>query len=317
MKVIASSGRDDLARVYIVEFDNGLQVECAESVQPPIPLEKKWVMLISTLFGCPVGCSMCDAGTEYHGKLSATQITEQIEMMIRRRFPNMKVPSTQFKVQFARMGEPALNLEVIDVLKELPNRIDAPGFMPSISTVAPTGTMKFFEELLKVKQNLYTNGNFQLQFSIHTTDDILRRKIIPVSTWTLAEIADYGTKFFSLGDRKVTLNFALAKDSPLETDVLLKYFDPNIFLIKITPLNPTYNAIKNNLTSHINASVATDKRNSLVEDIRNAGYTVILSIGEQEENKIGSNCGQYLKAHVNSKTHMENGYTYAISKVSE
>ena len=231
MKVIASSGRDDLARVYIVEFENGLQVECAESLQPPLPLEKKWVMLVSTLFGCPVGCSMCDAGAEYHGKLSAGQIADQIEMMIRRRFPSMKVPSAQFKVQFARMGEPALNPSVIDVLRDLPDRIDAPGFMPSISTVAPNGTDKFFNDMLEVKNDLYSGGNFQLQFSLHTTDPVLRRQIIPAKTWSMAQIAEYGEKFYSSGDRKVTLNFALAKGSPLKPQVLLKHFNPDFFLI--------------------------------------------------------------------------------------
>ncbi|MCD4706473.1 MAG: radical SAM protein [Candidatus Sabulitectum sp.] len=316
MKVIASSGRDDLARVYIVEFENGLQVECAESVQPPLPLEQKWVMLVSTLFGCPVGCSMCDAGAEYHGKLTASQITEQIEMMTRRRFPDMKVPSKQFKVQFARMGEPALNPSVIHALRNIPKRINAPGFMPSISTVAPRGTDRFFKDLLDVKRNLYSNGNFQLQFSLHTTDPVLRRQIIPVNTWSMPEIAAYGREFYSSGDRKITLNFALAKDSPLEPEVLLEHFDPGYFLIKITPLNPTYRAMENKLSSHIDPS-SPEERNDLIESIRRAGYRVILSIGEQEENRIGSNCGQYLRAHANSRNSMKEGYTYPISELVE
>jgi 23S rRNA (adenine2503-C2)-methyltransferase len=316
MKVVASSGRDDLARVYIVEFENGLQVECAESVQPPLPLEKKWVLLVSTLYGCPVGCSMCDAGTEYHGRLSASEITDQIEMMVRRRFPTMYVPSAQFKVQFARMGEPALNPAVIDVLKDLPGRIYAPGFMPSISTVAPAGADRFFRDLLDVKTNLYPRGNFQLQFSLHTTDPVLRRSIVPVNTWTMAEIAAYGREFHQTGNRKVTLNFALAKGSPLEPEVLLQHFDPKHFLVKITPLNPTYRAMENNLSSQIDPSSAGIE-NEVVTRVKNAGYRVILSIGEQEENQIGSNCGQYLKAHIFSSTGMTSGYTYPIQELVE
>ncbi len=54
MIVAASMGRDDLARVYIVEYPGGGRVECAESLQPPRPIEDKWVMLVSTLLGCPV-----------------------------------------------------------------------------------------------------------------------------------------------------------------------------------------------------------------------------------------------------------------------
>ncbi len=313
MKVLASSGRDDLARVYIVEFDRRGKVECAESVQPPLPLQEKWVLLVSTLFGCPVGCSMCDAGSEYQGKLTAEEIISQIKMMISRRFPDMRVPSKQFKVQFARMGEPALNPAVIDVLQNIPDMIQAPGFMPSISTVAPAGTEQFFERLLDVKEKLYGGGKFQLQFSIHTTDPVLRRSIIPVNTWSMNEIAAYGKRFYRQKDRKITLNFALAKGSPLCAETLLQHFDPEIFLIKITPLNPTYKAKENKLISHIDPYSGAE-RDDLVNSIRNAGYDVIVSIGEQEENKIGSNCGQYLKTHIESSEKMDEGYTYSISE---
>jgi len=316
MKVVASSGRDDLARVYIVEFENGEKVECAESVQPPLPLEDKWVMLVSTLFGCPVGCSMCDAGAEYHGRLSEEQLFSQIEMMVTRRFPDMKVPSKQFKVQFARMGEPALNPAVISVLGNLPGRMNAPGFMPSISTIAPRGTDVFFSDLLTVKRKLYAKGNFQLQFSLHTTDPVLRKRIVPVKTWSLDQIAAYGREFHSPGDRKITLNFALAKGSPLSPDVLLQHFDPGVFLIKITPLNPTYRAKENGLESHIDPCSGTPA-DSLAGAVRSAGYDVIVSIGEQEENRIGSNCGQYLKAHLNSEARDIEGYSYPITVVAE
>lgn len=316
MKITASSGRDDLARVYIVESANGRKVECAESLQPPKPIEEKWVLLVSTLFGCPVGCSMCDAGSEYHGRLSAEQIYSQIELMVKRRFPEMTVPSRQFKVQFARMGEPALNPAVIDVLRFIPERMDAPGFMPSISTVAPSGTEGFFHDLLEVKEKLYGKGNFQLQFSLHTTDPELRRKIIPVKTWPMDEIAKYGREFYTQGDRKITLNFALAKGSPLSANTLLEHFDPDVFLIKITPLNPTYRAAENGLTSHINP-FCTDRGDTLISSLMEAGYQVIVSIGEEEENKIGSNCGQYLRAHIASEGRMRNGYTYPIAEVAE
>ncbi len=315
MKVIASSGRDDLARVYIVEFSNGLKVECAESLQPPHTIEQKWVMLVSTLFGCPVGCSMCDAGEGYHGKLTAEQIEDQIIMMVKRRYPNLHVPSAQFKVQFARMGEPALNPAVLQVLEELPDKIDAPGFMPSISTVAPDGTEDFFEKLLVIKNNKYSNGHFQLQFSLHTTDCVFRKTIIPTNSWSMAKIAEYGNRFYTPGDRKVTLNFALAQGSPFEPQALLKHFSPEKFLIKITPLNPTYRARRNKLNSHVDPSNPT-KSNKIVKSLKDIGYDVILSIGEQEENHIGSNCGQYLEAHKLSEKEMEEGYTYPLKNHS-
>lgn len=224
----------------------------------------------------------------------------------------MRVPSSQFKVQFARMGEPALNPAVNRVLEFLPERMDAPGFMPSVSTVAPEGADDFFAELLEVKDRLYRNGSFQLQFSIHTTDPVMRREIVPVKTWSMERIADYGNSFFSEGDRKITLNFALAKGSPLDPQVLLDHFDPRVFLVKITPVNPTYRAAENGLSSHIDPS-GQNGGDRLADFVREAGYQVIVSIGEQEENRIGSNCGQYLRAHLDSGDSLPGGYTYAVS----
>lgn len=311
MKVIASTGKEEIAVVYILEMDGGKLVECVESVQPPLPRLEKWVLLVSTMFGCPVGCAMCDAGGYYQGKLAAEEILTQIEFLVRQRFPDGNIPSRQFKIQFARMGEPALNPAVLDVLKALPDRCQAPGLIPSISTIAPVGCLNFFERLLETKKMYYANGRFQLQFSLHTTDAQLRDKIIPVRKWGFSEMAEYGERFYAPGDRKITLNFALAHHAPLEAVVLQKYFSPDKFLIKITPVNPTYRAAKNNLVSHIDAHTP-DKRDKVVESLRSAGYEVILSIGDVEENQVGSNCGQYLQAHLNASEKISDGYTYPL-----
>lgn len=308
MNVIAKAGRDDIATVYIAEFDKDKRVEFVESIQPPLPIEKKWVLIISSLYGCPVGCSFCDAGNDYKGKLSKDELLYQIDYMIKKRFPDRKVNVEKFKIQFARMGEPSLNQNVIDVLEELPKIYDIPGFMPSISTVAPEGTDKFFQDLLNIKERYYKE-KFQLQFSIHTTDVELRNKLIPVKKWDFAKIAEYGQNFYKDGDRKITLNFALADNYPVDSDLLLEYFNPDKFLIKITPVNPTYKAVQNGIKSYI----TPDKNEYLVINaLRQAGYDVILSIGELEENFIGSNCGQYLTNYQNKKDSIENSYTYKL-----
>ena len=128
-------------------------------------------------------------------------------------------------------------------------------------------------------------------------------------------MAEYGERFYAPGDRKVTLNFALAKDMPVDPAVLLNYFTPNKFLIKITPLNPTYRAMENNLSSYINPHVEGNGY-QVVESLKKAGYQVIVSIGETEENFIGSNCGQYIKRHLSASEHILDGYTYSIQDIS-
>ena len=311
IKVHASAGNEDLAMVYIVETSPGNLVECVESVQPPLPREKKWVLLVSTMFGCPIGCLMCDAGGHYHGKPTSDEILAQIDFLVDKRFPDRIIPCEQFKIQFARMGEPSLNSQVLDVLQELPQRYQAPGLMPSISTVAPAGTERFFNRLLEIKQEYYTGGHFQFQVSLHTTDTELRDHFIPVKKWSFTQIAEYGERFFTPGDRKITLNFALAQGMPVDPAVLLSFFDPDKFLIKITPLNPTYRARENDLVSYVNPLSAGQKY-EIIQALQEAGYQVILSIGETEENLIGSNCGQYLRTHLSSELPIEDGYTYQV-----
>jgi 23S rRNA (adenine2503-C2)-methyltransferase len=141
-----------------------------------------------------------------------------------------------------------------------------------------------------------------MQFSIHTTDQRLREKLIPIKKWDFSRIADYGAKFYAAGDKKITLNFALAKNSPICVKELKKYFDPSIFIIKITPVNPTINSMNNKIESYFVTGAANEDTNKLLEQLRDAGYEVILSIGELEENQIGSNCGQYVRKFITNKT---------------
>ncbi len=295
MEVLEEYGRDDLAKVYVAAMRGSREhlVEFVESIQPPIPRDEKWVLIVSTLFGCPVGCKMCDAGGEYKGKLTSEEILDEIDYMVRRRFPDGDIPISKFKIQFARMGDPALNPEVLTVLKQLPMIYNAPGLLPSVSTVAPKNSEEFFEKLLNIKNRHYRNGRFQFQFSIHTTDVNKRNELIPTSKFNFKEMADYGRRFYEDGDKKITLNFAMSKGYPVDVDIVKQYFDPDIFIIKLTPINPTERAMCNELVSEIDAYNPASA-NQIVKDFRSQGFDVILSIGEVEENKIGSNCGQFV-----------------------
>ena len=308
MKVFAVTGASDVAAVYMADMGDGRLIEFVEALQPPYSRDERWILMVSTLFGCPVKCLICDAGGQYRGKPTSEQILAQVEYMVHRWYPDGYVPAAKFKIQFARMGEPALNLAVLDALEELPRRIRAPGLMPSVSTIAPLGTDAFFERLIDVKDRLFANGRFQFQFSIHTTDAALRDQLIPVRKWTFDRMAAYGERFLRSGDRKITLNFALAKGMPVEPEVLLRYFDPEHYLLKITPVNPTCQAVRNGLTSYIDPHQPED-RSELAERLGTAGYQVIVSIGEVRENQIGSNCGQYVLKYIKNREPVLDGYT--------
>jgi 23S rRNA (adenine2503-C2)-methyltransferase len=294
MKILYQTPMHDIATVYVAKTSAGKLIEFVESTQPPYTRDEKWVLIISTLYGCPVQCPFCDANGFYKGKLSQDDLWSQIDCLVLKRFPNKIIPIPKFKIQFARMGEPTLNMNVISVLDEIQDRYNAPGLIPSLSSIAPFGCDAFFKALLNVKQEKYNAGNFQLQFSIHTTDIVLRDKLIPIKKWSFQKIANYGEKFYQQGDRKITLNFALTEEAPINPAVLKTHFSPDKFLIKLTPINPTIHAKKNKIKSFID-SAQTKKNKILVDRLKGAGFETLLSIGELEENKIGSNCGQYVQ----------------------
>jgi 23S rRNA (adenine2503-C2)-methyltransferase len=291
-RVVSEFGNDSVAKVYVAQFPDGRMVEFVESLQPPRPREEKWVVIVSSLFGCPVKCAMCDAGGDYRGQLSAEQILAQTDYVVRSRYPDGIVPAKRFKVQFARMGEPALNPAVLEALSKLKTRYTAPGLVACLSTVAPAASGKFFEGLLDVKENYY-RGRFQLQFSVHSTDAKERDAIIPVAKWGLGQISRFGDTWFRPGDMKITLNFAAAKGSKIDPAVLASHFDTRRFLVKLTPLNPTKAVARRGMETMLDPDAPAES-DQLVQALRDEGFEVIVSIGDQEENRIGSNCGMYL-----------------------
>lgn len=311
MRVLAEYGNDTLARVFIAQLrdDPRSVVEFVESVQPPIPREEKWVLIISSMFGCPVGCAMCDAGGDYAGPLTAEEMMAQIDALVYRRYPDRRVPASKFKVQFARMGEPSLNPAVLGVLRRLPSAYDAPGLLVSLSTVAPSRSEPFFVELRRIKDDLYGGGRIQLQFSIHTSDQKIRRELIPISTWDFDRLAEYGKSFCrpEEGDRKITLNFATMEGVPIEPSVIRNHFDPDLFLIKLTPLNPTLRSSERRMRSVLDHDVPQTGR-EMIDAFSEEGFDVILSMGEAEENRIGSNCGQYVQRALNLKRWVADAY---------
>ncbi len=52
-----------------------------------------------------------------------------------------------------------------------------------------------------------------------------------------------------------------------------------------------------------------------MQALQEAGYDVIVSIGDVEESYIGSNCGQYLRKHMEFRRAAGSGYTYPVQEM--
>ncbi|MBI4386963.1 MAG: isochorismatase family protein [Elusimicrobia bacterium] len=295
MRIIEQKNLPGLATLYLAQFRKGPDhlVELVDTLEPGVPKALKWVMMISTQFGCPVGCRMCDAGAMgYQGNLDPEEILAQIEYIIRanrdldvRRHPKVKI-------HFARMGEPSLNPNVLEALRSLAREFPYPGILPSLSTVAPKSpaVAPFFEELVDIKNALFPDGRFQLQFSLHSLSEEKRKEIVPIKKWDLDEVAAYGKKFWRTGDRKITLNFALAQGETLDAKRLAGIFPPDKFLVKITPINPTETADLHAATHLWTQPPDSIKASS--REIESRGFETILSPSLPEEIDAETSCGQ-------------------------
>ncbi len=304
LKIVSSKDVGELGRLFLGRFGTSPNkvVEFVDTIEPGIPREEKWVLMISTQFGCPVGCLMCDAGGHgFYGNLSAEQMLDQIDHVAASR-PELRLAAhPKFKIHFARMGEPALNSEVTRALELLAVKYPFPGVMPSISTVAPAGghSSAFFEDLLRVKNKHFAGGKFQLQFSLHGLLDHERDRVVPISKWSLKKIAQYGERFMRDGDRKVTLNFAVAPGIRIFPGVVSRIFSPDSFLIKITPVNATERSVLSKTANPwrgLPADIQSD-----ADGLHQKGYQVIVSPSAQEEIDAETSCGQLWALRAKSK----------------
>ena len=296
MEILSKQGDSELATVYVAKFrnDKNLLAEFVDARDPEISKDKKWVIIVSTQFGCPVNCEMCDAGGNYYGNLSREDIFDQINFVINNDQKNRLNKVDKLKIQFARMGEPSLNPVVLDVIEDLPKYYNIKGLIPCVATTAPSNAKTWFAKLLSIRHSTYEGKQFQLQFSINSTDEKTRNKLMPIAKMSLEEISEYSKKFYESDSRKVSLNFALTKDIPVEPQVIKNYFDPKYVCIKITPLNPTYISKDTGLINALPPE-KPDHANTLCKKFQDFGFDVILSIGDTRENQIGSNCGMAVR----------------------
>ena len=292
MKVVESAGCPDVAQVFVLQMrdEPWTRIECVGALDPALGREDKMVFVVSSQLGCPVGCAMCDAGTWFAGTLTAGEIEAQIRHLLASWGGSDAARCRKLKVQFARMGEPSLNPAVLDVIARLPSILPTPHVIPCVATTAPRAAAAWFEDLL-VLRRAFGPDSFQVQFSVQSTDEAARDRMMPVAKWTLEEISGYAKRWVRGGDRKVTLNAALAEGVAFDPEVLGRIFDPGTCVVKLTPLNPTARAGGNALRSAMETG-NEPRIVELVERLESLGFRCIVSIGDPRETQMGTSCGQ-------------------------
>ena len=264
---------------------------------PLLPLTEKWVTTISTQYGCSMGCQFCDVPAVGKG-INATLHDMQQQILISLKlFPEVTY-SNRLNVHYARMGEPTWNPNVLDHAKWMKDHID-PEFNvhPVLTTMMPSKNEWLKTSVhtwIRIKNRVY-GGNAGLQVSINSTDEDERRRIFSGNALTLLEISRLFEDTIPVG-RKFTLNFPVAKNWKIDPDVLLRYFDTERFLIKLTPLHQTK---ASNRFGHVttDSHTAPVAYGGLESALKKAGYEVLVFIASDAEEQSMITCGHAVLAH--------------------
>lgn len=259
-----------------------------------LPLEEKWVITVSTQYGCNSDCKFCDVPKVGKG-INATyddllgQVTTGLTL-------HPEVTSTKrLNVHYARMGEPTWNPNVLDftrnMKKELYPYINRSSIHPVISTMLPkknNNLIKFLNEWMEIK-NYDFRGDAGLQFSINSTDNQERNDMFSDNCLTIEEISQIGKDLDSPKGRKITLNFAVANYT-INAEKLRDLFSPEKFIIKLTPMHKTIEALKYGIQT---LGDYTEPYPYLhhEEALKKVGFDVLTFIASWEEDAGRITCG--------------------------
>ena len=262
-----------------------------------LPLEEKWVITISTQYGCSMRCPYCDVPKVGPGK-NAT-INDLIQQVLIGVHIHPEVIRTKrLNIHFARMGEPSWNPNVLDAAKWFRQhlRIGDDGDVkyeihPVVSTMMPKNNewlKTFIHTWVRVKNRVY-DGNAGLQISVNSTDDKQRDFLFSGNACSLHQIASIMDGVVPFG-RKITLNFAVADGFEIDSDVLLRYFNPEYYLIKLTPMHKTNTAISNGIETKGDYTTMIPYI-ELEQSLKKAGYDVIVFVASHYEDMGRITCG--------------------------
>jgi len=260
-----------------------------------MPLEEKWVITISTQYGCSMGCIFCDVPKVGAGiNVTANDLYNQVQRALNLH-PEV-ITTKRLNIHYARMGEPTFNNNVLQHALNLNynrGRFSNDTIIhPVISTMLPRRNKNlryFLHEWCRIKNESY-KGEAGLQFSINSTNDIQRQEMFNNSSLHLSEISIIGESLPRPIGRKYALNFALADDYEVNAKKLVKLFDPDKFMVKITPLHKTNSCVDNNIKTSLGYTEFTPYQ-KVEQELKDVGFDVLVFIPSIDEDLGRITCG--------------------------
>lgn len=262
--------------------------------QQMLPLTEKWVITISTQYGCSMNCKFCDVPKVGAG-INATYEDLKNQIITGLKLHSEVTSTKRLNVHYARMGEPTWNSAVLEftrnMRKELYPYIGRSLIHPVVSTMLPKhnkNLVKYLNDWMEIK-NYDFRGDAGLQFSINSTSDKEREEMFSGNSLSLSEISEIGRNLDFPKGRKITLNFAVA-GYEVDAEKLRGMFNPDKFVVKLTPMHKTHTAIENGIETDGDYTTMYPYQH-IEEELKKAGFDVLVFIASEYEDLGRITCG--------------------------
>lgn len=262
--------------------------------QQMLPLTEKWVITISTQYGCSMNCKFCDV-PKVGPVINATYDDLKNQIITGLKLHPEIHSTKRLNVHYARMGEPTWNDEVLEftrnMRKELYPYIGKSLIHPVVSTMLPKynkNLVKYLNDWMEIK-NYDFRGDAGLQFSINSTSDAEREEMFSGNSLSLSEISEIGKNLDFPKGRKITLNFAVA-GYEVNAEKLRGLFNPDKFVVKLTPMHKTHTAIENGIETDGDYTTMYPYQH-IEEELKRVGFDVLVFIASEYEDLGRITCG--------------------------
>lgn len=240
--------------VYLLHTEDGFPIEVTDTFLPFYTKDavgrkqnkldnynvgnrnERWMIGVSCMSGCPVHCKFCATGKLKRWRnLTADEIFEQVKLILDKHINKWDpYESKEFKINYTRMGEPFLNIENV---KSAMHMVDE--YLPGMKVHHYISTIGIVDSDFS-----WIKDNITLQVSLHSLDEDRRNDLIPIKNkMTIQQLGSIRTD----SNLKTTVNMTLVDEADFDIAKLKKYFDPEYFFIKLSPINPNAISIKNNM----------------------------------------------------------------------
>lgn len=244
-----------------------------------IPSQKRVTVCVSLQVGCELGCKFCaTASMGFVRDLTTYEIYEQV--FLANELAQGKCGNKLSNIVLMGMGEPLLNFDnVCNAISWITSE-NGMAMSPSRITLSTAGIPDGIRQLADKQLGV------QLAVSLHSADDIVRKRIMPVANkYSLSDISRALIYYYNKTKQRITLEYLMladVNDSLAEAQKLALFCRPFPVKINIIEFNANYNArFKPSSKERLEEFIAfLESKNMLVQLRRSRGKDIDAACGQ-------------------------------------